>query len=125
MRLDVARICDFLRKRQYESKGKKYQREETLDTAIAETRPDPAAFDLKSVWDEEWDTYALEAALQKAKNLVSAAQFQMFYLHVIKCLPAKQVAQRLEVKLQEIYFAKYKVGRIVHKEIKDLEKKVI
>ncbi len=124
MQLTRWRIVDHVRKRQYGSQGQKLRREETLDTALADRQPDPAAFDLESVWDEEWHTYALAAGLEKARSQVSPAQFQIFHLHVIKKLAAKEVAQRLDVKLQEVYFARYKVGRIVQKEIKSLEKKM-
>ena len=119
------RIVDLLRKKQYQSHGQQLRREETLNTTLAERAPEPAAPDLESVWDGEWNKHVMEAAVEKAKRQVSPAQFQMFYLHVIKNLPAKDVARRLEVKLAEVYFAKYKVGRLVQKEIKILEKKML
>lgn len=119
------RIIDNLRKKQYESHGEKFRREETLDTAIAEHQPDSAGLDLEAVWDEEWQKQVMEAAMEKAKRQVSATQFQMFYLHVIKNQPAKDVARRLQAKLHEVYFAKVKVGRIVQKEVKNLANKMI
>jgi RNA polymerase sigma-70 factor (ECF subfamily) len=119
------RIIDNLRKKQYERHGEKFRREETLDTAIAERQPDPAAFDLESMWDEEWQKQVMETAMDKAKRQVSAAQFQMFYLHVVKNQPAKDVARHLQAKLHEVYFAKLKVGRIIQKEIKSLANKMI
>src|SRR5262245_20819638 len=119
------RIIDHLRKKQYESHGEKFRREEPLDTAIAEREPDPAAFNLEAVWDEEWQKQAMETAMDKAKRQVSATQFQMFYLHVIKNKPAKDVARHLQAKLHEVYFAKLKVGRIIQKEIKNLANKMI
>ena len=118
------RIVDHLRKKQYQSHGQQLRREETLNTTLAERAPDAAAHELESVWDEEWNKHVIEAAMEKAKRQVSPAQFQIFYLHVIKNLPAKDVARRLEVKLAEVYFAKYKVGRLVQKEIRTLEKKM-
>jgi len=119
------RIIDHLRKRQYESHGEKLRREETLSTAVAEGQPDPEACGLDDLWDEEWRKQALETAMEKAKRRVSAAQFQIFYLYVIKNQPARDVARNLQVKLPEVYFAKLKVGRIIQKEIKKLENKMI
>ena len=119
------RIIDHLRKRQYQSHGQQHRREETLSTSIAESQPDPAAVDLEGMWDEEWHKHVMEAALDKAKRQVSPAQFQMFYFHIVKDMPAKEVAESLQVKLAEVYFAKYKVGRLVQKEIKTLEKKML
>jgi hypothetical protein len=62
-----------------------------------------------------------EAALNKVKKQVNAKLYQMFYFHVCKKTPAKQVADRLGAKLTEVYFAKYKVSALVKKEIKALE----
>jgi len=64
----------------------------------------------------------MDAALDKVKRQVSPSQYQLFYLHVIKKLPAKRVAERVGVKLPEVYFAKYKVSALVKKQIKALEK---
>jgi hypothetical protein len=41
---------------------------------------------------------------------------------VVKQLPAKTIVERMKVKLPEIYFAKYKVQRLLQKEIKYLER---
>src|SRR5438093_1514906 len=49
------RIIDHLRKRHYQSHGQQFRKEETLSTSIAEAQPDPAAVDLESMWDEEWE----------------------------------------------------------------------
>lgn len=119
------RIVDHVRKRQYESKGEKHRKEETLNTAIAEGQPHPGSFDLEAVWDLEWQKHVMDAALEKAKRQVSPAHFQMFYLHVMKNMPAKEVAERLEAKLPEVYFAKQKVSSIIQKEVKNLERKMI
>jgi hypothetical protein len=48
-------------------------------------------------------------------------QFQIFHLHVMQNIPARDVAQRLGVKLPEVYFAKYKVSALFRKQIKLLE----
>ena len=119
------RIADHLRKRQYQSRGEKLPREETLDTAIAEREADPTAFNLEAIWNEEWRKHLMKAAMEKAKQQVSPAHFQMFHLHVVKNMPAKEVARHLEVKLPEVYFAKSKVGRLVQQEIKELEQRMI
>ena len=124
MRLTQWRITDQFRKKQYEKGGRRYPREEALNTSLLEQQPGWIGFDLEAAWNEEWHKQLLQAALQKAKQRVNPIQFQMFYLHVVKNVPAKKVAQRLDVKLPEVYFAKYKVSAVVKKEYKTLEEKM-
>jgi hypothetical protein len=52
-------------------------------------------------------------------------QFQVFYLHVCKNIPARQVAKRLDVKLAEVYFAKYKFSAELKREVARMEDKMI
>jgi RNA polymerase sigma-70 factor (ECF subfamily) len=121
MQLTRWRIMDELRKKQYESGGKRRPREQTLGSAVIEMHAGTSDGQLEALWNEEWNQHMLETAISKVKKQVSAAQFQMFHLHVVKQMPAKDVAKRLKAKLAEVYFAKYKVGRLVQKQIKLLE----
>jgi RNA polymerase sigma factor (sigma-70 family) len=116
------RIIDQIRKKHYESGGKRIPREQSMSTTLLETQPDLAAFKLDELWEQEWKKNLMDAALDKVKQQVSPSQYQLFYLHVIKKLPAKKVAERVGVKLAEVYFAKYKVSALVKKQIKALEK---
>jgi RNA polymerase sigma-70 factor (ECF subfamily) len=125
MQLTRWRITDQVRKKQYEKDGKRYPREEALSTALMETCPDNSAVELEKIWDQEWQKNIMEIALEKAKRRVTPAQFQMFHLHVVKKIPARTVAQRLNVKLPEVYFAKYKTSAFIRKEIQHLEKKML
>jgi RNA polymerase sigma factor (sigma-70 family) len=117
------RIIDQIRKKQYQNHGRKLAREEPLGTSLLERQPDPSAFNLDTVWDEEWRKNLMSAAIEKVKGRVSPVQYQMFHLHVIKKYPVKTVAKRLGVKMAEVYFAKYKVSALIKKQIKLLENK--
>ncbi len=117
------RITDQLRKRNYQSGGQQHARETRLNTSVMETHPANQELDLQSAWDEEWEKNILQAAVTKVKAQVSASLYQIFDLHVLKQLPAKDVASRLGVKLAEVYVAKYKVSRLMQKQVKLLEKK--
>lgn len=119
------RIADHLRRKHYESSGKRLPREEPLGTSLMEEQHDAASVDLENVWNQEWNQHMTEAALAKVKKQVSAKHYQMFYLHVCKEIPAQKVASKLEMKLAEVYFAKYKVALLVRKELKRLEKSII
>jgi RNA polymerase sigma factor (sigma-70 family) len=123
MLLTKRRISDQFRKKQYQLGGKKFPREERLETALIENHPDSPSFDLENTWDQEWQSNALHAALQRVKETADPKEFQMFYLHVTKGIAAREVAKRLDVKLAQIYVAKYKVSSLVKKQIKILESK--
>ena len=119
LQITRCRIIDALR-RQHSKQGDQYvRREEPLGTSLLESFSDEGALD--TIWDAEWHAHLLNAALEHVKQHADARQFQMFYLHVVKSVPALQVARRLGVKLPEVYFAKYKISARVKKEIKRLE----
>ena len=61
-------------------------------------------------------------ALQNIKTRVTPRQYQLFALHVLNELPARLVAERIGAKLAEVYFAKYRITKLVKKEIKRLTK---
>ena len=50
-------------------------------------------------------------------------QYQMFDLHVVRGWPAVKVARELGVKMGRVYFAKYKISRLLKKETRRLETK--
>jgi len=125
MQITRCRIADQVRKKHYESGGQRRPREEPLSTSLMATQQDSSAVNLEKVWDQEWNEQMMEAALQSVKKKVSAKQYQLFYLHVCKQVSAKVVARKLDVKLPEVYFAKYKVALLVRKELKRLELSII
>ena len=120
LQITRSRIIDALR-RKHSKQGDQYvRREEPLGTSLLESIADEGG-PLDAIWDAEWRTHLLDAALEHVKQHADARQFQMFYLHVVKSVPALQVARRLGVKLPEVYFAKYKISARLKKEIKRLE----
>src|SRR3954453_9154183 len=121
LQITRSRIIDHVRKRQYTRGDQVLPREEQLATPILENVAQTTHFDLESIWDQEWQNHLLETAMDKVKRQVSPKYFQLFHLHVVKRLTAKEIVQRMGVKLPEIYFAKYKVQRLLQKEIKYLE----
>jgi RNA polymerase sigma-70 factor (ECF subfamily) len=125
MQVTRSRIVDQIRRKQYEEAGKRLPREMPLSEAMLEQHAAQPDFDLEAVWNEEWEHHVLEAAMKKVKQNADAKQFQMFQLHVIKSVPAREVAKKLRVKLAEVYFAKYKIGAQVRKEIKALERRML
>ena len=124
MRLTNWRIADQLRKRGYNCLGEWKPIERTGDELWQGPAP-ASTFALERVWEQEWQEQILEAALDRVRQKTDARQFQMFHLHVCQHMPAREVAMRLEVKLAEVYFAKYKIATAVKKEIRTLEEKML
>ena len=80
---------------------------------------------LEAVWNDEWENNLLVAAAERVKRLVDPEQYQLFDFHVLKQWPAKKVARKLGVNLGQVYFAKYNISKLMKKEIKKLETKLV
>jgi len=96
---------------------------DTSGTPWLEKRAEPRAPALDAIWNEEWQRNLMDAALQRVKTKVSAEQYQMFDLMVLKEWPAKKVASTLRVSVTAVYVAKHRVGKLVRKEVRTLEEK--
>jgi RNA polymerase sigma factor (sigma-70 family) len=121
LQITRSRIIDALRRKHYKQGEQYVSREETLGTSLLESQSGDAALSLDAIWEEEWHTHLLDTAMTCVKQRADARQFQMFYLHVLKKVPALQVARRLGAKLPEVYFAKYKIAAHLKREIKRIE----
>jgi RNA polymerase sigma-70 factor (ECF subfamily) len=97
-------------------------RDDGSRTATVERVPDPAGDVLERLWDEEWQKHVMQAALERVKRQADPEQFQMFELHVLRQLPVSEVADKLGVNAAQVYFAKYKISRLLRKESARLEK---
>jgi RNA polymerase sigma factor (sigma-70 family) len=123
MQLTRSRINDAWRKKFYVKNGQASPREETLGTTTLEGLPSPAGFDLGRTWDVEWQQGVLEAATTRVKAHADPTHYQMFHLHVVKQIPAREVARRLRVHLMSVYYAKREISKLIRKQVALLEKK--
>jgi len=114
------RIEDQRRKKAYRKDGKYMPREEALDTALMETVP-ADSMNWDQLWDEQWRQNIMERAIERVKRVVSGKEYQMFFLHGLKGIPAPEVAERLGVNQNDVYGAKYKVSELIEKAVKALE----
>ena len=119
------RIVDQLRKRNPADAADRRHADERAAISAIEQAPDYTATDLEAIWEEEWQTNLLEAALEKIRARVNPRQYQMFYLYVIKKLPIKEVTRTLEVNVGQVYLAKHRVSALVRAEVKKLENEII
>ena len=115
------RIADQFRKRQ---PGQQQPTRSQPDraTATIERVADSNAVDLDALWESEWQQNLLEAAITRVKKRVDPKQFQIFDCYVRKEWPAQKVADTLRVSVGQVYLARHRVGALLRKEIKALEK---
>jgi RNA polymerase sigma-70 factor (ECF subfamily) len=119
------KITDQFRKRQPHGVLPDQPKEAGRRTGVMERIPDPASFDLDSVWDVEWQKNLMDAAIERVKAKVDAKHYQVFDLHVLKEKPAQQVAKTLGMNVAQVYLVKHRLTGLLKKEIKRLEKNLV
>jgi RNA polymerase sigma-70 factor (ECF subfamily) len=120
------RVQDQFRKRQALHAQVATTREASTDdtrrTATVERVADPAGEKLQAIWDKEWRTTLLDAALARVKPRVDAKQWQIFDLCALKEWSVAEVTKALGVGAGRVYLAKHRIASAIAKEIKCLEK---
>jgi RNA polymerase sigma factor (sigma-70 family) len=130
LRITRWRILDQLRKRPILDRRLgvvETVSQSSLDTATTELGEiehvaDPAGLNLAAMWEEEWAKNIFDTALEKVKREVSARQYQIFDLYVIKQWPVRKVARTLGINIAKVYLAKHRVAGSLKKEIQKLER---
>src|SRR5438876_2858746 len=115
------RVTDQLRKRLPAVHRPASPDEGTARTATIERVPDPAGTQLEALWEQEWHTALLEAALAKVKAQVDSRQWQMFDLYVLKDWSVRDVAKALSVSAARVYLVKHRISALLKRERKRLE----
>jgi RNA polymerase sigma factor (sigma-70 family) len=122
------RVQDQLRKRQAPAAPRPgHPARDDLSDAGTRTEtiarvPDPERTDLEALWEKEWHTTLLEAALAKVKPKVDLKQWQVFDLYVLKEWSVKEVTKALGISSGRVYLVKHRVSAQVKKELKRLER---
>ena len=117
------RIADQLRKRTRASWRNDSTTGVDLPPPDLAEIPDPAGAVAESVWEEEWQSNLLKAALETIKPRVKEEHYQIFDLYVVKQWPVRKVAQALGVNVGLVYLVKYRLSALLKKEICRLEGK--
>ena len=118
------RILDQLRKRKRSGPRVSNRAEKDTGTDLVAQVPDPSGDYLDTMWEEEWQRNLMSAALDKVKTQVKPRQYQIFDLYVLKEWPVEKVVQTLKVSSGQVYLAKFKICRLLKREVKALEAKV-
>ena len=122
LRLTRWRIIDQLRKRlptqQLPEAG--FDDDKTA-TAILDQLSGGVAPELEKLWTAEWEKLVLAEALERVKRQVRPEQYQIFDLYALRGMAVSEVAKLLSVSVARVYLAKHRVGKLVRKEVLNLE----
>lgn len=112
------RIANFWRAKHRQDNGERNPREQLIKPKCLHVQ-EMAGDDFDRMWDEEWRQHAIRVAEDHVKHEVEPVQFQAFQLHVVEGVGASQAARSLGIKLIDVYWAKYRVGRLMKKTISE------
>ncbi len=119
------RITDQFRKRGIRVEDYAHSADLNTDTRIEERLVDPASQDLDALWQAEWETTLLDAAIVKVKQRLDPQKFQIFDFYVNKEWPPEKVAKAFGISVAQVYLAKHRVTELIKGEVNRLEKEVI
>ncbi len=97
---------------------------EATRTPTIERVPDLASEGPDETWDREWEQNILETALERTKQRVNPAQYQIYDLCVHEQKPAFEVARTLEVSLPRVYVARHRVAAVLKAELARLKREI-
>lgn len=115
------RIRDHFRRIQARPVSALPEDEEAANALIDQMTDKPLA-EIEAAWDKEWNQSLIDAAFERVKKRVNPKQFQLFDCFVVRGWKMEEVTQRLNVNAGQVYFAKYKVGAMIKKELTGLRK---
>jgi RNA polymerase sigma-70 factor (ECF subfamily) len=77
----------------------------------------------EDLWDAEWKKNLIDAAMERVKKKVAPEHYQIFYLHSLKGMPARDVGELLGASVPKVYVVRHRVARLIKQEIRALESK--
>jgi RNA polymerase sigma-70 factor (ECF subfamily) len=117
------RIADQFRKRgPLIRHRKKSITQSTTSTATVEAIPDPAGASLNQIWEAEWQTKLLEAAVQNVKRRIDPQKYQVFDCYVNKGWDAAKVAKTFDISTDQVYVDKHRITKLIKDEVARLQK---
>ncbi len=130
MRLTRWRIADQFRKRQAAARTGLARdiltlpADETGSSDLLNRVPDPGGDQLQAIWSREWEKNLMSTALERVKKRVRPRQYQVFDMHVLQDLPARDTARTLQVSVASVYMVKSRVSRLLKETLKVLRKEL-
>src|SRR5437899_5659013 len=81
---------------------------------------DPASPSMDELWEADWQTNLLKAAIASVKLRSDPQKFQIFDFYVSKEWPAEKVALAFGVPVQQVYLAKHRVTEMIKADVERL-----
>lgn len=118
------RILGQLRKRRPLINGRQTQDGSTTDTSPTNNIPDPNIQSMEAVWENDWQTNLLTAALDNIRRKLDPQKYQIFDFLVNKEWPPAKVAQSFGVSVDLVYQIKHRVTEALKTEVERLEQEM-
>ena len=116
-------IIDQLRKRGPYAEHRPISNQAT-GTGTVERVADPAGHALDAIWEAEWETNLVDAAIARVKRQFDPQKYQIFDFYVNKEWPPEKVAARFNVSVGQVYLIKHRMTETIRAEVKRLEKEM-
>jgi RNA polymerase sigma factor (sigma-70 family) len=89
-------------------------------TRTADKMIDPASQDMNMLWDAEWETNLLEAAIMKVKRRLDPQKYQIFDFSVNKEWPPEKIAEAFSIPIAQVYLAKHRATAMIKEEVEKM-----
>lgn len=81
--------------------------------------------ELEEIWDREWDSNLLEAAVDNVKRTVTPKHYQVFDLLHFKELSVSEVSRMMRVSKASAYLIRHRVRKAITRELERIQEEVI
>lgn len=93
-------------------------------TALVEKIADESGHKWEEVWEAEWETNLLEAAIVRVQRRIDPEKYQIFDFYVNKDWPPAKVAERFHVSVDQVYLVKHRITEAIRSEVKRLQSEI-
>lgn len=92
------------------------------ETSFVNRIPDPATLVSDAAWEQEWRQTLYEIARTRVQRTADPRHFQVFDCFVRREWSAAEIAQRLQVKEEQVYVIKHRLAAQIEAEVRRLER---
>jgi len=119
------RIADQFRKRKHFEEIMPPAGETSLGSVPTTEPVDPASENLDVLWEAEWETNLLEAAVAKVKRRLEPEKYQIFDFNMNKGWSSEKVATAFGIPVDQVYKAKHRITEQIREEVDRLRRELI
>jgi RNA polymerase sigma factor (sigma-70 family) len=94
-------------------------------TATIDRIPAPDSLNIEALCEEEWEKHIRDVAVQKIKDKINPKHYQVLDLHMLKNWPVPKVARTLGVTSAFVHLTRFRLIKILKKEVEALKQQAI